>query len=52
MVRVSRQFMTGRGGIEVGPLMTLATPERRPKPPTRRLASALKSARVDTPPSP
>ena len=30
-VRVSRQFMTVRGGIEVGPLMTLATAERRPK---------------------
>ena len=31
MVRVSRRFMTVRGGIEVGPLMTLATAERRPK---------------------
>ena len=30
-VRVSRQFMTVRGGIKVGPLMTLATAERRPK---------------------
>ena len=28
-VPVSRQFMTVRGGIEVGPLMTLATAERR-----------------------